>query len=261
MTTTIALAGKGGVGKTTIAGMVIKYLVEKRKGAVLAIDADPSANLNMVLGLEMDWTIGDIREDMLAQVKESITAGGASMGSLPGGISKREYLDYQVRASLSEGDDFDLIAMGQPEGQGCYCAVNHNLREVVDSIGKNYAYIIIDNEAGMEHLSRRTTRDVDHLLIVSDPSQRGIVAAERIAEFRKELDINIDNSYLILNRVNGTIPDSLQEKIATMDVPLLGFIPADVELTEFDASGKPLVELGNESPVYQAIENMLEDII
>lgn len=113
----------------------------------------------------------------------------------------------------------------------------------------------------MEHLSRRTTRDVDHLLIVSDPSQRGIVAAERIAEFRKELDINIDNSYLILNRVNGTIPDSLQEKIATMDVPLLGFIPADVELTEFDASGKPLVELGNESPVYQAIENMLEDII
>jgi CO dehydrogenase maturation factor len=261
MTTTIALAGKGGVGKTTIAGMVIKYLVEKRQGAVLAIDADPSANLNMVLGLEMDWTIGDIREDMLAQVKDSLTAGGASMGSLPGGISKREYLDYQVRASLAEGDDFDLIAMGQPEGQGCYCAVNHNLREVVDSIGKNYAYIIIDNEAGMEHLSRRTTRDVDHLLIVSDPSQRGIVAAERIAEFRKELDINIDNSYLILNRVNGTIPDSLQEKIDTLDVPLLGLIPADVELTEFDASGKPLVELGNESPVYQAIENMLDEII
>lgn len=261
MSTTIALAGKGGVGKTTIAGMVIKYLVDNQKGAVLAIDADPSANLNMVLGLEMDWTIGDIREDMLAQVKESLTAGGATMGALPGGISKREYLDYQVRASLSEGDYFDLIAMGQPEGQGCYCAVNHNLREVVDSIGKNYAFIIIDNEAGMEHLSRRTTRDVEHLLIVSDPSQRGIVAAERIAEFRKELDINIENSYLILNRVNGTIPDALQEKIDRMDVPLLGAIPANVELTEFDASGKPLIELGDESPVYQAIENMLDEII
>ncbi|MCK4727257.1 MAG: AAA family ATPase, partial [Anaerolineales bacterium] len=150
MTTTIALAGKGGVGKTTIAGMLIKYLVDNGKGPVLAIDADPSANLNMVLGLDMDWTIGDIREDMLAQVKESLTAGGATMGSLPGGISKREHLEYQVRASLSEGEYFDLIAMGQPEGPGCYCAVNHNLREVVDSIGKNYAFIVIDNEAGME---------------------------------------------------------------------------------------------------------------
>lgn len=261
MATTIALAGKGGVGKTTIAGMVIKYLVENRKGAVLAIDADPSANLNMVLGLEMDWTIGDIREDMLAQVKESLTAGGATMGALPGGISKREHLDYQVRAALSEGDAFDLIAMGQPEGQGCYCAVNHNLREVVDSISQNYAFIIIDNEAGMEHLSRRTTRDVQHLLIVSDPSLRGIVAAERVAEFRKELDINIENSYLILNRVNGAIPDSLQEKINQMDVPLLGIVPANLELNDFDASGKPLIELGDESPVYQSVANMLAAII
>ena len=260
MATTIALAGKGGVGKTTIAGMVIKYLVENRKGAVLAIDADPSANLNMVLGLEMDWTIGDIREDMLAQVKESLTAGGATMGALPGGISKREHLDYQVRAALSEGDAFDLIAMGQPEGQGCYCAVNHNLREVVDSISQNYAFIIIDNEAGMEHLSRRTTRDVQHLLIVSDPSLRGIVAAERVAEFRKELDINIENSYLILNRVNGAIPDSLQEKINQMDVPLLGIVPANPELNDFDASGKPLIELGDESPVYQSVANMLAAI-
>lgn len=261
MATTIALAGKGGVGKTTIAGMVIKYLVENRKGAVLAIDADPSANLNMVLGLEMDWTIGDIREDMLAQVKESLTAGGATMGALPGGISKREHLDYQVRAALSEGDAFDLIAMGQPEGQGCYCAVNHNLREVVDSISQNYAFIIIDNEAGMEHLSRRTTRDVQHLLIVSDPSLRGIVAAERVAEFRKELDINIENSYLILNRVNGAVPDSLQEKINQMNVPLLGIVPANPELNDFDASGKPLIELGDESPVYQSVANMLAAII
>ena len=261
MTTTIALAGKGGVGKTTIAGMLIKYLVDNGKGPVLAIDADPSANLNMVLGLDMDWTIGDIREDMLAQVKESLTAGGATMGSLPGGISKREHLEYQVRASLSEGDYFDLIAMGQPEGPGCYCAVNHNLREVVDSIGKNYAFIVIDNEAGMEHLSRRTTRDVEHLLIVSDPSQRGIVAAGRIAEFRNELDINIENTYLILNRLNGTVPEILQEKIDRMDVPLLGVVPANEELIEFDLSGRPLIELGDESPVYQAIAKILAVII
>jgi CO dehydrogenase maturation factor len=149
MTTTIALAGKGGVGKTTISAMVIKYLVQNQDGAVLAIDADPSSNLNMVLGLDLEWTVGDIREDMLNQVKQSLVAGGAAMGTLNGGISKHEYLDYQIRTSLSEGENFDLIAMGRSEGPGCYCAVNHNLREVIDSISKNYRYIIIDNEAGM----------------------------------------------------------------------------------------------------------------
>ena len=200
MTTTIALAGKGGVGKTTISAMVIKYLTQTQPGAVLAIDADPSSNLNMVLGLDLEWTVGDIREDMLGQVKQSLLGSGAAMGALPGGVSKREYLDYHIRSSLAEGGKFDLIAMGRGEGQGCYCAVNHNLREVIDALSKNYAYVVIDNEAGMEHLSRRTTRDVQHLLIVTDPTQRGIVAAERIAGFRKELDIHIDHSYLILER-------------------------------------------------------------
>lgn len=261
MTTTIALAGKGGVGKTTIAGMVIKYLLQTQPGAVLAIDADPSSNLNMVLGLDLEWTVGDIREDLLAQVKSSLAAGGAAMGSLPGGVSKREFLDYQIRTSLAEGDQVDLIAMGRSEGSGCYCAVNHNLREVIDAIGKNYRYIVIDNEAGMEHLSRRTTRDVQHLLIVSDPTQRGIVAAERIASFRKELDIRIENSYLVLNRITGDIPDALQERIDELDIPLLGVVPADTELTTLEFSGRPLVELGNESPVYQAIAQMIEQIL
>src|SRR4030065_512216 len=181
MTITIALAGKGGVGKTTIAAMLIKYLAQEKAAEILAIDADPSSNLNMVLGLDLDWTVGDIREDMLAQVKSSLVAGGAAMGTLPGGITKREYLDHQIRASLSEGQSFDLIAMGRSEGSGCYCAVNHNLREVVDAISKNYRYVVIDNEAGMEHLSRRTTRDVQHMQLVTDPTQRGLVAAERIA--------------------------------------------------------------------------------
>jgi len=262
MTTTIAVAGKGGVGKTTIAALAIKYLAEAGDGATLAIDADPSSNLNMVLGLDLDWTVGDIREGLLTKVKESVTAGGAAMGGLPGGVSKREYLDYEVRSSLSEGIDFDLIAMGRSEGPGCYCAVNHNLREVIDAIGGSYRYVVIDNEAGMEHLSRRTTRDVQHLLIVSDPTQRGIVAAGRIAGFRSELDVHIENAHLIINRLpDGNMPAALQEAVEKVDAPLLGIIPEAGEITEFDVTGRPLVEVDSESPVYQAVAAMLEKIL
>jgi CO dehydrogenase maturation factor len=261
MTTTIALAGKGGVGKTTVSGMVIKYLVQNQPGAVLAIDADPSSNLNMVLGLDLEWTVGEIREGMLSKVKDSLTQGGAAMGSMPGGISKREYLNYEIQSALSEGERFDLIAMGLPEGPGCYCAVNHNLREVIDSISKNYRYVVVDNEAGMEHLSRRTTRDVQHLLIVSDPTQRGLVAAERIANMRHELNIDIENAYLIINRVNGEVPAPVMEKVNQIDARFLGAIPADNALIEFEFEGKPLVELGDHSPVYQAVETMMAEIL
>jgi CO dehydrogenase maturation factor len=261
MTTTIALAGKGGVGKTTIAGMVIKYLAQNQPGSILAIDADPSSNLNMVLGLDLEWTVGEIREGMLEQVKSSLAQGGAAMGTMPGGTSKRDYLDYQIRSSLAEGNRFDLIAMGRGEGPGCYCAVNHNLREVIDSMSRHYAYVVIDNEAGMEHLSRRTTRDVQHLLIVSDPTRRGLVAAQRIADMRKELDINVENSFLILNRIPGVIPSDLQDYVDKMNVPVLGTVPADDELSAFEFSGRPLVDLGDESPVYQAVEEMMRKIL
>ena len=261
MTTTIALAGKGGVGKTTIAGMVIKYLAQNQPGSILAIDADPSSNLNMVLGLDLEWTVGEIREGMLEQVKSSLVQGGAAMGTMPGGTSKRDYLDYQIRSSLAEGNRFDLIAMGRGEGPGCYCAVNHNLREVIDSMSRHYAYVVIDNEAGMEHLSRRTTRDVQHLLIVSDPTRRGLVAAQRISDMRRELDINVENAFLILNRIPGAIPSELQEYVEKMNVPVLGTVPADEELSAFEFSGRPLVDLGDESPVYQAIEEMMHKIL
>jgi len=180
---------------------------------------------------------------------------------MPGGMSKHDYLSYEIQSSLAEGDRFDLIAMGRGEGPGCYCAVNHNLRDVIDSISKNYRYVIIDNEAGMEHLSRRTTRDVQHLLIVTDPTLRGLVAAERIIQMQSDLDINIENSYLILNRVVGEPPDVLLEKIHQLDVNYLGVIPSDEDLMTFEFEGKPLVELGDESPVFQAVARMMEKIL
>jgi len=184
------------------------------------------------------------------------------MGALPGGITKHEYLDHQIRSSLAEGQAFDLIAMGRGEGTGCYCAVNHNLREVVDAISKNYRYVVIDNEAGMEHLSRRTTRDVQHLIIVSDPTQRGIVAAKRITELSREFDVRIENVYLVINRLTGEIPPALQAYIeANLDVPLLGTIPSDSTLMDFEFSGRPLVELGDQSPVYQAVDRMMRKIL
>jgi CO dehydrogenase maturation factor len=258
---TIALAGKGGTGKTTIAALVIKYLIQNQTGAVLAIDADPSSNLNLALGLDLGWTVGDIREDMLSHVKESLIQGGAAMGTLAGGMTKREYLDYEIQSSLVEGNRFDLIAMGRPEGPGCYCAVNHNLREVLDAIRKNYRFCVIDNEAGLEHLSRQTTRDVDHLLVVTDPSQRGLVTAERIAALRNELDINIKNIYLVVNRLSGEIPPPVQERIERMGIPFLGTIPANDELIELEFSSQPVVNLADESPIYQTVSAMLNQIL
>lgn len=261
MTTTIALAGKGGVGKTTVAAMVVKYLVATQDAAILAIDADPSSNFNMVLGLDLEWTVGEIREDMLTQVKSSLGAGGAAMGSLPGGISKRDHLDLEIRSSVAEGTRFDLIAMGRGEGPGCYCAVNHSLREVIDSIGGGYGYVVIDNEAGMEHLSRRTTRDVQHLFVVSDPTQRGIIAAERIASVSHDLDISIDNTYLIVNRLVGEMPEALRARVEQLGFPLLGTIPEMPEMAEFELSGRPLVEMDDSLPVYTATADMLRTVL
>jgi len=261
MAKVIALAGKGGVGKTTLAALMVKYLVENQPGSVLAIDADPSANLNIALGVELEMTIGDIREDMLSQVKTSLLEGGAAMGALPGGVSKREYLDFQIRSSVIEGEKCDLIAMGRPEGPGCYCAVNHNLREVLDTIAKSYSYIIIDNEAGMEHLSRRTTRDVDHLIVVTEAAHRSIVVAGRIASMRHELDIGINKTWLLVNRVNGEIPPNLMEEINQIDAELLGTVPAGTDITAQEANSQPIMGLDQNSAVYRAVSAWMQKII
>ena len=260
MTTTIALAGKGGTGKTTVAAMITRYLIRNDCGPILAIDADPSSNLHMVLGLPPAQTVGDIREDMLDQIQGA--AGGALYGGLPGGQTKQDYIDYQVRMALVEGSQVDLIAMGRPEGPGCYCPANHVLRSVIDQMSASYRYVVMDNEAGMEHLSRRTTRDVDVLLVVTDPTQRGIAAAGTIAALRHSLAINVKAAYLIVNRVpGGDLPTPLMETISALDLPLLGVIPADSDLAAFELTGRPLVELGDDSPVYRAVAGMLPQVL
>ena len=196
--------------------------------------------------------MGDIRED---------TSEKARSGQLEAGVAKADLLDYEINASLVEGEGVDLLAMGRPEGPGCYCAANTMLRTTVDRIAGSYECVVIDNEAGLEHLSRRTTRDVQHLLVVSDPTQRGIVAASRIASFRDELDIHIEHAYLILNRLPGSMPPALKAEIDKLDIPLLGIISSDDELSKFEFSGKPLVELGDDSPTYQAVAKMMSAIL
>ncbi len=257
MTTTVALAGKGGTGKTTVAALLIRYLVEERQGAILAIDADPASNLDMVLGMEVEATVGGIREDMLVQVHSS----GALAGSMPGGMSKQEYLDYQVQMALAEGDHVDLLAMGRPEGPGCYCAANQMLRVIVDRLSGQYDYVVVDNEAGMEHLSRRTTRDVDVLLLVTDPTRRGIVAASRMADMVPELEIGVGHVYLVVNRLRGEMPEPLAEVVAETGLDLVGTVPEDAAMPDFEYAGRPLVELPADTAVYQAVKEIAEKIV
>ncbi len=270
MTTTIALAGKGGTGKTTVAALFIRYLIEERGGSILAIDADPASNLNMMLGIEVEQTIGGIREEMLAQVQSS----GALAGAMPGGMSKQDYLDYQVRQALVEGDKVDLLAMGRPEGPGCYCAANQMLRLIIDRLSSRYDYVVIDNEAGMEHLSRRTTRDVDILLLVSDPTQRGLAAAQHMRDMVPKLHIEVGRVYLVVNRVpvgkgageQGSggaqgLPAPLTEAVERSGLELIGTVPEDPAMAEFEFTGRPLIELPTDTALYRAVRQIAEHIL
>jgi CO dehydrogenase maturation factor len=252
MTRTIAFAGKGGTGKTTIASLLTNSLMQHIKGPLLAIDADPSTNLHLALGLPMPATVGDIREDM---------ADGDADSSLGVGISRLDYLKREIQMVLEEGEKIDLLAMGRPEGQGCYCAANHMLRSIIDDLAGHYRWLVIDNEAGMEHISRRTTRDVDVLLIITDPTLRGVKAAQSILEMSRDLEVNVHNRMLIINRVAGELPEPLQEAIDQMEVELGAVIPADPEINELDALGKPLIRLTGESPAQREINKLTEKLL
>jgi CO dehydrogenase maturation factor len=244
---TIAVSGKGGTGKTTLAGMVLRYLLDHGKGPILAVDADSNSNLNEVLGIEVKSTIGEARELMKKDV--------------PTGMTKDIWFEYQVQESLTEGKGFDLIAMGRPEGPGCYCAANTLARKCLDLLTGNYRYIVIDNEAGMEHFSRLTTRDVDLLFILSDPSRRGILTASRIRDLIHELDLHIARDLLILNRVQGEPDSEIAEEAKKQSLELGGTIPVDEEIYRYDLEGKPTFQLPVESKSVQAARRIFERYI
>jgi CO dehydrogenase maturation factor len=253
MTVTIAVAGKGGTGKTTICGLLVQRLVAHDSGPVLAIDADPASNLNDVLDLTLDKTVGDIRED---------TADKARSNKLEAGISKQDLLDYEINASIVEGEGVDLLAMGRPEGPGCYCAANNMLRVIVDRIAKSYSWVVIDNEAGLEHLSRRTTRDVDVLLVVSDPSIRGLTTAGRVVQLIGELKTKVGAHYLIVNRArDGALTPELEQAIADFGLNLLAVLPDDPAIASFDATGKALVDLPDDSPACRALQTVIDTVL
>jgi CO dehydrogenase maturation factor len=251
-TLTIAVAGKGGTGKTTLAALIIRYLARRHLGTILAIDADPAANLHLALGLPLETTVGDIREGLLAEVQ------GGAVGA---GITRRDFLDTELRLAVEEGEQVDLLVMGRPEGQGCYCPVNHMLRDIIDRLGRQYDFVVIDNEAGMEHLSRRTTRDVDVLLVVTDPTVRGVTAAEGILRLAEELQIHVGQALVVVNRTGGELPAVLRARLDALPAPVAVVVPDDPAVGALDAAGQPLVLLAAESPALRAIEALSSQIV
>lgn len=247
----IAVSGKGGTGKTLVSSLLIKALSGTKKN-ILAIDADPDSNLPEALGVEVHKTVGDVREEL----KED-----TAKGRIPTGMNKWDILDYRVMESIIETPNFDLLVMGRPEGSGCYCAVNNMLRRIIENLSSNYDVIIIDTEAGLEHLSRRTTQNVDVMLVVTDKSKRGILTAQRIGQLAEELDINFQKLFLVLNRVNAENKNEVISKVKETGLELVGVIYEDDQVTDFDIEGRPLVELPSESNTVKAVSGMLSRII
>ncbi len=248
----LALAGKGGTGKTTIAGLAVRYIVGHKKSPVLAVDADSNNCLHEALGVDVHATIGRLREDSLDVIRSGTER--------PGGMSMEQMFDYQVQQSLVESAGFDLIVMGRPEGPGCYCAANNIIRKYTDRLSESYPYVVIDNEAGMEHLSRRTSRKIDLLLIVSDPSARGIRTAKRIHSLVDELALDVDRRVLLINRVTDNQDDTLKNIAEESGMQVAGTIPQDPTIAEFDLKGSPVLRLPDDSPALKAVFGVFDGL-
>ena len=249
---TIAVAGKGGVGKTTTCGMLINYLCKKNKGPVLVVDADANANLNEVLGVEMETSLGQIREEIAhAELK----------GTIPKGMSKADYAEFKFNSALIEEDDFDMLVMGRTQGSGCYCFVNGMLKTQVDKYARNYSYVVMDNEAGLEHVARGTLPHVDTMLLVSDCSRRGIQAVARIAEMIQELNLNPGQMGLIVNRApGGVLDEGIQAEIAKHGLKLFGVLPHSDAVYRCDCDGEPSANLPDSEPMKIALKGIMQSI-
>lgn len=248
----IGFAGKGGTGKTTIAALTVRYLIDKKKKEVLAVDADSNNCLNEALGLDVHATIGKLREESLATIR--------SGGERPGGMSMEQLFDYQVQQSIIEAKGFDLMVMGRPEGPGCYCAANNIIRKYTDILSDKYPYVVIDNEAGMEHLSRRTTHKIDLLLVISDPTKKGVKTANRINNLVDELALDVDTRKLIINRVSDDNFEKL--KNCGVDLPFQDIfnIPEDKNIFDLDLEGKPVFDLPDDSAAVINLFTILDSL-
>ncbi|MCS7365771.1 MAG: AAA family ATPase [archaeon GB-1867-035] len=246
MTFIITVTGKGGTGKTLIASLIVKHLTRMFKdSSILVVDADSNTNLNCALGISFKKTLGDLRE-------EFINPPDSSSGA------KDLYFESMLYEEvLVESEYFDFIAMGRPEGPGCYCYVNHLLRHALDRLTKNYDFVVIDCEAGLEHLSRRTMRNIDVMLIVVDSSIRSIITAERIRELSKELELSVGNIYVVINRVNKHILPQLLEELLRRDFKIIGSIPEDPMVIDYDFKGKPLIDLPDNSLAVKSVGDIL----
>ena len=246
---TIAVAGKGGTGKTTIASLAVRYLVKKGMTPVLAVDADPNANLGQTLGIDVPITIGSAREE-----------GFAGDRDIPGGMTKDQFVEYKMHEALAEGDGFDLLTMGRPEGQGCYCFANHLIRRFMDGLAEDYRHVVMDNEAGLEHLSRRTTRKTDVLLVISDAGVRGLLAARRVLDLADEMKVDVGEKMFVLNRANEVTAAALQAEIERLELPLVATLPEDPGLFLAEVEGRSLLSLPDDSPAVSGATPLFDKI-
>ena len=249
---TIAVAGKGGVGKTTTCGMIIDYLCKKGDGPVLVVDADANANLNEVLGVGLETSLGQIREEMAqAELK----------GTVPKSMTKADYAEMKFSDALIEEDDFDMLVMGRTQGEGCYCFVNGMLKRQMDKYVPNYSYVVMDNEAGLEHVARGTLPHVDTMLLISDCSRRGIQAVARIQEMIGDLGLNPGQMGLIVNRApNGALDDGIRAEIDKHGLKLFGVLPHDESVYRCDCDGEPSAKLPENDPMKSALRQIMKNI-